>query len=220
VGSFALYNLTTGNYNLGLGYKAGENLTSGSGNIIIGYDIDAPSATGSNQLNIGNLIFGTNLDGRNTTLSSGNVGIGTTNPSYKLSTLYATAGTDTVASSFQMGTKSTGDMVDGFGGGFLFAIQDDTSTLNNIATIYGLRDGADNSGALTFSTYSGGTRGERLRITSTGNVGIGTTTPGAKLDIAAGNLDLDNTINANQSGMITKTARRSSTTLIMAITEQ
>jgi len=40
-----------------------------------------------------------------------------------------------------------------------------------------------------------------------GNVGIGTTTPGAKLDIAAGNLDLDNTINANQSGMITKTAR-------------
>jgi hypothetical protein len=80
VGSYALYNLTTGNYNLGLGYKAGENLTSGSGNVIIGYDIDAPSATASNQLNIGNLIFGTGLDGRNATLSSGNVGIGTTAP--------------------------------------------------------------------------------------------------------------------------------------------
>jgi len=85
VGSYALYNLTTGNYNLGLGYKAGENLTSGSGNIIIGYDIDAPSATANNQLNIGNLIFGTGLDGRNGTLSAGGVGIGIADPGvYKL----------------------------------------------------------------------------------------------------------------------------------------
>jgi len=37
-----------------------------------------------------------------------------------------------------------------------------------------------------------------------GNLGIGTTDPEAKLDIAAGNLDLDGTANTNQFGIITK----------------
>ena len=108
MGSYALYNLTTGNYNLGLGYKAGENLTSGSGNIIIGYDIDAPSATASNQLNIGNLIFGTNLDGRNATLSSGNVGIGTTSPGYTLDVngTFNASATSTFAGNVGIGTVS------------------------------------------------------------------------------------------------------------------
>ncbi|MDD3089999.1 MAG: hypothetical protein PHT95_08690, partial [Candidatus Omnitrophica bacterium] len=43
---------------------------------------------------------------------------------------------------------------------------------------------------------------------SSGNVGIGTTAPGARLDIAAGNLDLDNTTNTNQFGVITKNGAR------------
>ena len=40
--------------------------------------------------------------------------------------------------------------------------------------------------------------------TTNQRVGIGTTGPGAKLDIAAGNLDLDSTTNANQFGVISK----------------
>jgi hypothetical protein len=104
--------------------------------------------------------------------SGGNVGIGTSSPGFKLSTLFTTNSTGAVASSFQMGTKSTGDMTDGFGGGFLFAIQDDTSSLVNVATIYGIRDGADYSGALTFNTYSTGSRHERMRITSAGDIKI------------------------------------------------
>jgi len=39
---------------------------------------------------------------------------------------------------------------------------------------------------------------------ATNRLGIGTTAPGDKLDVAAGNLDLDNTTNTNQFGMITK----------------
>jgi hypothetical protein len=45
-------------------------------------------------------------------------------------------------------------------------------------------DGASNSGTLQFYTTSAGTLGERLRITSAGNVGIGTISPGYKLDVA------------------------------------
>ncbi len=84
IGFNAGYAMTTGDNNILIGTKAGENITSGSSNIIIGYDIDAPSATGSNQLVIANLIYGTNVDGTGTTLSTGNVGIGNSSPSSKL----------------------------------------------------------------------------------------------------------------------------------------
>ena len=73
-----------GSGNILIGYQAGDNITTGNRNIIIGYDIDAPSSTASYQLNIGNIIFGTNIDGIGTTISSGNIGIGTTTPTAKL----------------------------------------------------------------------------------------------------------------------------------------
>jgi len=74
----------TGQNNTALGYRAGNNLTTGSYNILIGNEVDAPTSTASNQLTIGNLIFGTGLDGINTTLSSGSIGIGTNAPASKL----------------------------------------------------------------------------------------------------------------------------------------
>src|SRR4030095_15817321 len=52
-----------------------------------------------------------------------------------------------------------------------------------IAAIAGLTDGAVNSGALAFYAWNAGTFGERMRITATGNVGIGSTNPGALLDL-------------------------------------
>jgi hypothetical protein len=50
---------------------------------------------------------------------------------------------------------------------------------------------------LTFSTSADGTTGivERMRITSAGNVGIGTATPGAELEVADNNGDNDVRIN-------------------------
>lgn len=85
LGAFTGYNIQTGgDNNLLLGYRAAYGLTTGANNIVIGYDVEAPSNTGDNQLNIGNIVFGTGIDGTGTTLSSGNVGIGTTTPATKL----------------------------------------------------------------------------------------------------------------------------------------
>ena len=75
---------TTADNNILLGYQAADNLTTGNNNIVIGYDVDLTTATADNTLNIGNLVFGTGVDGTGTTLSSGNVGIGTTTPGSKL----------------------------------------------------------------------------------------------------------------------------------------
>jgi len=84
VGYHALYYNSLGNNNIALGYKAGENVTLGANNIIIGYNVSAPSRTDSNRMIIGNLIFANGIDGIGTNLSSGNVGIGVSNPTAKL----------------------------------------------------------------------------------------------------------------------------------------
>jgi hypothetical protein len=79
--------VTTGAGNILIGAAsttANDNLTTGYGNIKIGDNISFPSATGNNQLDIGNLIYGTGLSGTGSTVSTGNIGIGTTSPSTKL----------------------------------------------------------------------------------------------------------------------------------------
>ncbi len=77
--------ITRGSNNLILGYFTGSSITTGSDNILLGNDVRAGlSQTGSNQLNIGNLIFATGV-GTGSTLSTGNVGIGTTTPGSQLS---------------------------------------------------------------------------------------------------------------------------------------
>lgn len=82
--------ITTGSNNIWIGTATSSagiaNLTTGSQNILIGNNISLPSATASGQLNIGNIIYGTGITGTGSTVSSGNVGIGTSSPTAQLST--------------------------------------------------------------------------------------------------------------------------------------
>lgn len=56
---------------------------------------------------------------------------------------------------------------------------------SNMSAISAEQDGATNAANLIFSTQAtGGATTERLRITSAGNVGIGTSSPGVKLDVS------------------------------------
>ena len=84
LGNRALFDNTTGSNNICIGINAGDGLVSGGKNIIIGYEIDAATSSQSNSLNIGNLLFGNGIDGMNSDISSGNIGIGNNDPDYKL----------------------------------------------------------------------------------------------------------------------------------------
>lgn len=91
VGKSALAALQQGNGNIAIGYGAGSNahLTGGvvTNTILIGNEVYIPggnSGPWDYKLNIGNLVFGNGLDGTQSTISSGNIGIGIPEPVEKL----------------------------------------------------------------------------------------------------------------------------------------
>lgn len=118
------------------------------------------------------------------------VGIGTNAPAQDLHVLGVTrleretADTSVTRDAIQLVHDTSGNMVDGLGIGFSFWIEDSAAGPNRIASINGIRDGADDSGALTFGTYSSGTEAEAMRIDDAGNVGIGTSSPVTPLHVS------------------------------------
>ena len=50
--------VTTGDYNICIGYQAGDALTTGGSNILIGKDVAASAVDASTELNIGAVLFG------------------------------------------------------------------------------------------------------------------------------------------------------------------
>ena len=108
-------------------------------------------------------------------LGNGNVGIGTTTPSSPLEVV--------TGANYIRATTNDGN---GSGNGFGYAFR--IANINeDIARINGVYESSffNGFGGMSFTTrQTGGTLIERMRINSAGNVGIGTTTPGAKLDVA------------------------------------
>ena len=107
--------------------------------------------------------------------SSGNVGIGTTSPGAKLDIL-AGGGSVRLNSADSNGSYITFSN-NGSAASYIGSAYHLFSSPSNIANDLGIRSNS----ALTIST---GGATPRMHITSTGNVGIGTTSPSAKLELA------------------------------------
>jgi len=183
MGYQAGYSLTTGNDNILLGFQAGNSITTGHDNIIIGYNEDTPSATTSSHLNIGGAIYGD--------LSTGNVGIGTTSPDGTLHVFDASAGLVTAHVN-----ANAGIFEDGSSNG-ISILSPDTSTGTIFFGSPSSNRGAEITWENSVNRMSIGPRntGASLRLysgnavvsmflKSDGNVGIGTTNPQAKLEVA------------------------------------
>ena len=136
---------------------------------------------------IGQLIFrtGSSLSERLRITSAGLVGIGTSAPSDMLSIVKI----DTSNSLFDSDAAITitNPNSDTFGRSTNLNFNQGTdASIGRIASIASVYTNFSTSvgGALAFSTNNGsGTVGEKMRITSTGNVGIGTTSPATTLDV-------------------------------------
>jgi len=127
--------------------------------------------------------------------SGGNVGIGTTSPGEKLE-IYGSA----VATSNFTALKLT----NGSDGGLkiLFANAVSSELASIVAGVTSAGAGTDD-GTLIFSTATNAVSSERMRITSGGNVGIGTTSPNTNLEVyqtgTAGNNYVEGTVKVGGS---------------------
>ena len=111
--------------------------------------------------------------------SSGNVGIGTTSPSDKLHIQGSTANIRLVDTSYKSSSEGqTAPKITFHLGG------NSTEQSASIAEIrtFDDYDGGAYEGSMAFYTMNGSIQ-ERMRITSAGNVGIGTTSPFSKLEV-------------------------------------
>jgi hypothetical protein len=163
IGTFSLRLVDGGNSNTAIGYNSGSAITTGSYNVIIGSNTGSTIATSSSNIiisdGIGNIRQSFDFTG--TATFSGNVDI--------INTTTDAAGELRIG-----GILASDDLPFGI---INFA---NTAAANSqandiLAYIAGEKTGSSNTADLTFATSSNAAPVERLRISSGGDVGVGTT---------------------------------------------
>jgi len=90
----------------------------------------------------------------------------------RLDVIRSSGETSVPGSSFLAKHRTSGDMVDGFASGYLFAVEDGAGVENLIGAMYGERAGADNTGRLSWHVAGGGVLAERMSLTAGGVLSI------------------------------------------------
>ena len=109
---------------------------------------------------------------------AGNVGIGTTGPNAQLHVLTTGTGT-TIATQLRLENNANG----GSGQIYSPALDFTTSNSNVNARVYATREGGTGGNLVLQTATTAGILTDRVYIKNDGNVGIGTTSPNAKLEV-------------------------------------
>jgi hypothetical protein len=171
-----------------------------------GYDSVDNAATNGGEM-MSQLVFATSdttgaLQDRMVITGKGNVGIGTTAPLTKLHvvsdfgdnviTSEVTTDDNAARRTLHLLRTRSSTTAPGTGFGSMLALQAEGFTNNSVADVGRIsaiwendqtNDTTDRDSSLVFYTMRDNTTPEVMRVTSAGNVGIGTSTPAAKLDV-------------------------------------
>ena len=159
---------------------------SGNGRLVLADSDDDTSDTEIVLADNGNIQFKTATSERMLIDSSGNVGIGTTSPGDTLHIVTDSSTTNDTVDVARIEATSSGTPAAGFGPTIDFRGERGSASSDSMGRIGYVADTMTASridGAFIVETAVDGTYSEHLRVTSTGKVGIGTTSPDRKLHL-------------------------------------